>query len=224
MAVVSASPQRFNYNSQDNYNDQFPKNWHYQDQHPTSSDYYSAPAAPVAPVRPAYSVPSVVPVRPAYSAPSVAPVRPAYSSPLVQPVSVAATSFDFNLERFLSFVQPFLPSAGQSLGKATGALDNLMIGLPAALKNMRDRAVKANFGKVNLIIAEECNKMVAEARPYAESYYTPEGIRVTCDFINKKANDIFLSLDEPTIIQYYTNKLKDATASLIGYQANTYQS
>ena len=200
MAVVSASPQRFNYNGQDNYIDQFPKNWHYQDQHPTSSDYYYAPVAPVA------------------------PVRPAYSSPLVQPVSVAATSFDFNLERFLSFIQPFLPSAGQSLGKATGALDNLMIGLPAALKNMRDRAVKANFGKVNLIIAEECNKMVAEARPYAESYYTPEGIRVTCDFINKKANDIFLSLDEPTIIQYYTNKLKDATASLIGYQANTYQS
>jgi len=39
----------------------------------------------------------------------------------------------------------------------------LIKGLLAALANM-DPAVKADFGKVNIIISEVCNKMVAEAR------------------------------------------------------------
>ena len=105
-----------------------------------------------------------------------------------------------------------IPSGASNLAKASGSLDNLMKGLPAALANM-DPAVKADFGKVNVIIAEVCNKMVA-ARPDTYSYYTPEGIKVTCDFINKTANDIYEGLSDPAIIQSYTDKLQKLTKSL----------
>ena len=115
----------------------------------------------------------------------------------------------FNLETLFSLI----PTGGKNLAKASESLDNLMIGLPAALKNM-DPAVKADFRKVNALIADVCNKMVYEAKPESYSYYTPEGIKVTCDFINKTANDIVLGLDDPAIIQSYVNKLKQYTNAL----------
>ena len=191
LVVVSASPQGYHYDSRHQGHPS------YQTQHPTyqqpqASYHYAAPVAPAAPTY-------------------YTPARPAYSAPYVQAVPVAAPNFD--LDALLRFIQPFMPSAKQSLGKATNSLDKLMIGLPAALKHM-DPALKADFGKVNVVIAEVCDKMVAEAKPYAQSYYTPEGIRTTCDFINKTANDILLGMDDPAIVQYYTNKLKEATTAL----------
>jgi len=162
--------------------------------------------------------------QPSYQSPYQysAPVAPAAPVRLVQtaPVApVAATGFaGFGLETLLSLI----PSAGSSLSKASGSLDNLMKGLPAALANM-DPAVKEDFRKVNVIIAEVCSKMVDEAKPETYSYYTPAGIKVTCDFINKTANDIYLGLNDPAIIQSYTDKLQKFTKSLQD-QADVYSS
>ena len=189
MAVAAASPQGYYQYAHSPYPS------YYQQYEPSkiverSSQYAPAPqyhhAAPVVSYAPAPAV-SYAP-----AAPVAAPAAPG-----------------FNLETLKSLI----PSGGNNLAKASDSLDNLMKGLPAALKNM-DPAVKADFRKVNALIADVCNKMVNEAKPESYSYYTPEGIKVTCDFINKTANDIVLGLDDPAIIQSYVDKLKQYTNAL----------
>ena len=115
-----------------------------------------------------------------------------------------------------------LPDPGTSLAKASASLDDLAKGLPTALSNL-DPSVKADIGKVNIIISEVCDKMMATAKPSTFSYYSPEGIKASCDFINKTAADLLLGLDDPSIIQSYIDKVQKMTRSLQA-QYNIYSS
>ena len=171
----------------------------------TSSGYYYNSQQPYARYQ--------QPIQPVAATAPLVKAAPAAAVALVAPVATG-----FSLETLMSLI----PSAGLNLSKASASLDTLMKGLPAALANI-DPAVKADFGKVNVIIAEVCNKMVSEATPQTYSYYNPEGIRVTCDLINKTANEIVLILNDPSITQSYTEKLQKLTASLQD-QADVYSS
>jgi hypothetical protein len=128
----------------------------------------------------------------------------------------ALAGIDFSSLGSLTSLMSFLPSAKSALAgldKASDSLDNLSRGLPSALAQL-DPAVKADIAKVNVIIAEVCNKIMAEATPSTFSYYSPEGIKATCNVINKTANDIVLGLDDPSIIQSYVDKVQGLTRSL----------
>lgn len=119
-------------------------------------------------------------------------------------------SMDFSS---LTALKSMLPNPVTSLAKASKKLDDLSRGLPSALANI-DPAVKADVAKVNVIIAEVCDKMLAEATPSEFTYYSPEGIKASCDFITATANDILQGLDDPSIIQSYVDKVQKLTRSL----------
>jgi len=148
------------------------------------------------------------------AAPVAAPIRQ-----VAAPAAVAAPvtgDFGFGDLSSLSSLMSFLPSpkaGAAALDKASKSLDNLSRGLPTALANL-DPSIKADIEKVNVIIAEVCTKMMAEATPSEFSYYSPEGITASCRVINKFANDILLSLDDPSIIQSYVDKLQNMSRSL----------
>lgn len=137
--------------------------------------------------------------------------------------SSLASLMDFSslasLTSSLTSLKAFLPSismdqAGTYLAKASKKLDDLNNGLPSVLANI-DPAIKHDIGKVNVIIAEVCNKITAEASsPSTLSYYSPEGIQASCRAINNFANQLVLGLDDPSIVQSYVAKVQNLTKML----------
>jgi len=149
-------------------------------------------------------------------------------------VPAAPSNFDFgavsgfDMSTLLSLITPLqsllpqlkalLPeNPGSSLAKASATLDELSAQLPQALANV-DPEIKADFGKVNVIIAEVCNKMLEVASPSEFSYYTPAGINAACEMITKTANVVTEGLNDPAVFQGYTNKLQDFTRKLQSFQ------
>merc|ERR1711981_46553 len=109
------------------------------------------------------------------------------------------------LQALLPQLKELLPeNPGTSLAKASATLDELSAQLPQALANV-DPEIKADFGKVNVIIADVCNKILEVATPSTFSYYTPAGIKATCEMINKTANMVSQGLEDPSVFQGYTN-------------------
>lgn len=204
LVVASATPNSYYYNSR------FPQ---YQQQYAAApvaapQQYAYQPIAPVAaPV--VKAAPVVVPAASDFGLGSLSQLAGTDFSSLSSSLSSLA-NMDFSS---LSALKSMLPDPVTSLAKASKSLDDLSRGLPTALANI-DPAVKADVGKVNVIIAEVCDKMLAEATPSEFSYYSPEGIKASCDFITKTANDILLGLDDPSIIQSYVDKVQKLTRSL----------
>ena len=124
----------------------------------------------------------------------------------------------FEMETLMGLI----PMGGSALAKATSTLDLLMKGFPAVLKNI-DPSFKADIRKVNEIIADVCNKIQYEAKPSTNSYYSSEGMKVTCDSINGIAQEISQGLDDPAITQSYVDKLKGAS-KMIQDQVDVYSS
>ena len=194
MVVASASPKSYYYNSRFPQYQQQPR---YQQQpqygYPAPQQAVYQPVAPVA-------APLV----------KAAPVALPVASDFGLGSLSSLASMDFSS---LSSLMALLPQAGTSLAKASKSLDDLTLGLPAVLANMSPET-KADVGKINVIIAEVCNRIEAEATPSGFSYYSKGGIKSTCDFINKISNDILLSLDDPSIVQSYVDKVQKLTRSL----------
>jgi len=145
---------------------------------------------------------------------------------------VAATGFDleslvnlanqattgFNLDSLTNLI----PMGSTNLAKASASLNNLMKGLPAALANM-DPAMKADIGKVNWLIADVCNKIVAEARPADAtfSYYSTTGLSAACERINTVTQEVARIFEDPSVTQTYVDKLQKMTGALQA-QADVY--
>ena len=94
-----------------------------------------------------------------------------------------------------------------ALEKAQGLLEDLNAELPEALAKM-DPAIKTDIKEVNNLILEICDKAVANARPTSTtSYYSPEGIKSTCAFLQKHIPSVSQGLDDPAVITNIIGKL-----------------
>jgi hypothetical protein len=206
LAVASASPSSYYYNSQ------YPQ-WGQQAAAPAQR-WGQAAAAPVQ----GWGQPASAPLVKAPAA-----VAPAASSNFDLG---AASAFDMSkllspltsLLGLLPQLMELLPeNPGASLAKASATLDELSAQLPTALANI-DPETKSDFAKVNVIIAEVCNKMLEIASPSEFSYYTPAGITAACEMITKTANVVTRGLDDPAVFQGYSNKLREFTKKLQAFQ------
>ena len=106
-----------------------------------------------------------------------------------------------------------IPEGRAALSKATDTLNRITPYLPTALANVPP-TVKNDIADVNRIIAEVCNKLVNEVRPQTWTYYSNEGIKATCRYVNEKANEVLLAFDDPSIVQNYVNQLNGLSNSL----------
>ena len=86
-----------------------------------------------------------------------------------------------------------------------------------ALRNL-DPSIKSDIRKINNIIEETCNElsgMIEEPSTY--TYYSNEGFKITCNFINKLSSDISAALDNPSILQPYADKIKGPLNSVLNH-------
>ena len=99
--------------------------------------------------------------------------------------------------------------AGSFLTWGLDYLNKLMKNLSLAVKNL-DPSMKSDIRKVNNIIEETCNEIAGMiVEPSTFTYFSPEGIKITCNFINKFSSDISATLDNPSIVfESYVEKLK----------------
>ena len=94
-----------------------------------------------------------------------------------------------------------------ALEQAQGLLEDLNAELPEALAKM-DPAIKSDIKEVNNLILEICDKAVANARPSSTtSYYSPEAMKSTCEFMHKHIPSVSQGLDDPAVISNIIGKL-----------------
>ena len=122
-----------------------------------------------------------------------------------------ANSTGFGMETLMNFI----PMGSSALTQATSSLDLLMKGFPAVLKSI-DPSIKADIKRVNSVIASVCDKIVSEASGSEStfSYYSSEGMKATCDSINKVSQGISQGLDDPAVTLQYVDKLKQSVKSV----------
>lgn len=140
--------------------------------------------------------------------PVVAPVRASDGNEIISPVVETAPENVFDWKSLIGM-------GGSALSKASKSLNEMMKGLQVALKNI-DPSVKSDVGKVNNIVDHVCNKIVetgSESPTF--TYYSPEGLKVTCDYINRVAKVLVDGLENPEVTQYYVDKLNAPTKALL---------
>jgi hypothetical protein len=143
-------------------------------------------------------------------APVVAPVRSSDENVINVAEPVAETA-PVNLFDWKSLIG----MGGSALSKASDSLNEMMKGLQGALNNINP-SLKSDVGKVNKIVDDVCNKIVeygSESPTF--TYYSPEGLKVTCDYINRVAKVIVDGLENPEVTQYYVDKLNAPTKALL---------
>jgi len=165
-------------------------------------------------VQPGYPVPVPAPAPAVIAAPAYepAPVREStgdlVSAPLVQAApATAVNAFDLT---------SLIAMGGEALSKSTDSFNSLMKGLPTALQNI-DPSIKSDVGKVNAIIAQVCSQIVetgSGSEPSTFSYFSAEGLKSTCDYINKVANQIEAGLEDPGVTQYYVDAINKPVKAL----------
>ena len=111
----------------------------------------------------------------------------------------------FNLNSIMELVNdPYY-----ALEKSQDLLEQLNEGLPDALAKM-DPSIKNDIKQVNNLVLEICDKAVANSKPTTiNSYYSPEGVKTTCDFLKKHVPEISRGLDEPAVISNLIQKLAE---------------
>ena len=127
---------------------------------------------------------------------------PQSSYPVVAPESSELNMLSFN------------PMLSELLKEGTNILNTLMPKLPYVLKNSAPY-IRSDVAAVNQIISEVCDKaMDGSQNTQTWSYYTPEGIRDTCRFINEKANEVLKAFDDPSIVDNYLGHLNIFSGNL----------
>ena len=107
----------------------------------------------------------------------------------------------------LGTVAQYINDPYYALEKAQSLLEDLNADLPDALAKM-DPAIKQDIKDVNNLILDICDIAVANARPSTTtSYYSPEGIKSTCAFIQKHVPTVSMGLDDPAVISNIIGKL-----------------
>ena len=95
-----------------------------------------------------------------------------------------------------------------ALENAQLLLEDLNNYLPEALARM-DPAIKDDIKQVNGLVLEICDRAVANARPSSTtSYYSPEAIVSTCEFLHKHVPSVSKGLDDPAVITNIIQKLR----------------
>lgn len=126
-----------------------------------------------------------------------------YASKNTYSGSSAFSGFDLNT------IMEYVNDPYYALEKSQGLLEQLNEGLPDALAKM-DPSIKNDIKEVNGLILEICDKAAANAKPATiNSYYSPEGIKKTCDFLHKHVPEISRGLDEPQVISNLIEKLAE---------------
>ena len=164
------------------------QNWGYQYKYPT-------------PVASAPVVKSARLVQP-YSAPASYVSKPSSSYTQSNNGFLASfAGFDFNS------IAQLINDPYSALAKSQGLLEDLNNGLPDALAKM-DPSIKNDIKQVNQLILEICDKAVANSNAASTtSYYTPEGMEATCDFLHKHVPTVSRGMDDPAVITNLVQKL-----------------
>lgn len=145
-----------------------------------------------------YKYPTQAPYQ---AAPAVKPYVPATS------YSQGATGWDWSSLADFSKIGQYINDPYYALEKSQSLLEDLNKGLPDALAKM-DPAIKDDIKQVNNLVLDICNKAVANARPTtATSYYSPEGIKSTCAFLQKHVPTVSRGMDDPAVITNLISKL-----------------
>ena len=141
------------------------------------------------------------------------PQAPYQAAPVAKPY-VPATSYsqgsaawDWSSLADFSKIGQYINDPYYALEKSQSLLEDLNAGLPDALAKM-DPAIKDDIKQVNNLVLEICNKAVANARPTTTtSYYSPEGIKSTCAFLQKHVPTVSRGMDDPAVITNLISKL-----------------
>ena len=133
-----------------------------------------------------------------------------YSAPAVQSNSLSQSSSGVDFSTILAdfgAIAQYINDPYYALEKAQGLLEDLNAELPEALARM-DPAIKSDIKEVNNLILEICDKAVANARPSSTtSYYSPEAMKSTCEFMHKHIPSVSQGLDDPAVISNIIGKL-----------------
>ena len=180
----------------------------------TSSQYYYQPAA----YNPAgqnwgyqYKYPTPVASSPVVESARLVQPYTAPASYVSKPSTSYTSSNNGLLTSFAGFdfnsIAQYINDPYYALEKSQGLLEDLNNGLPDALAKM-DPSIKNDIKQVNQIVLEICDKAVANSNAASTtSYYTPEGMRATCEFLNKHIPTVSRGLDDPAIITDLIQKL-----------------
>ena len=165
-------------------------------------------------VQPAVAQPVATPVV-KYTKPVAAPVvKPSAYTEYNDESSFGFTDlFSFGNLQSLNSIMQYVNNPNAALAKATTALDDLNKGLPDLLARM-DPSMKDDIKKVNELVLDICDRAVSGARPATDfsSYYSPESIKATCDFIKENVPQISRGLDDPAVITNLIEELKEVSS------------
>ena len=150
---------------------------------------------------------------PSYT-PSYAPQRKA--EVVAAPVAPAA---DFDLSNIDFDFSGIMSDPWGSLDQATASLDDLNKDFPDVLAKM-DPSMKAQVKKVNQQVIDVCNKMMADQSKSDSVFDFSAGMKTTCDYIAKTANEISLGMDDPAVVNQLIEKLKEFTAGFSMFRSS----